>query len=218
MRAILIDAGHGLSKEGFPDNGAPGYSTTEREMVLIIAKRLALRLKQDAIPVFTIGVAEAISLAQHVSTANAICAQVGGPPTNCLLISIHMNAGDRSVRGVEAWHGTGKDPSFGETVAAAVAVATGIPRRQKLILSAHENRHGSLAILDKTHATSCLLECGFVTNPEDVAIVRNDLDKVCEGIRSGIYEFIAKRNSGSALAESEALKAARNSSAARRTV
>src|SRR5438477_511840 len=112
-RGLLVDAGHGLGPSGAADPGATGQGTTEREQVVAIAQALLPLAQTLPVQVFGIGIDKPLSLIDKINQVNSICTQRGWGAEDALLVSIHLNASsDESARGVEAWHGTGKDATL----------------------------------------------------------------------------------------------------------
>ena len=103
---ILIDNGHGRATAGkrspvWPD----GKQLFEYEFNRDIARRMHEALTArgtDSVPV--VPEIDDIPLAERTRRVNEIAAQVG--PENCLLVSIHVNAGGGT--GWEAWTSVGE--------------------------------------------------------------------------------------------------------------
>ena len=103
---ILIDNGHGRATAGkrspvWPD----GKQLFEYEFNRDIARRVHEALTArgaDSVPV--VPEIDDIPLAERTRRVNEIAAQVG--PENCLLVSIHANAGGGT--GWEAWTSVGE--------------------------------------------------------------------------------------------------------------
>ncbi|BCS96432.1 hypothetical protein DSLASN_20640 [Desulfoluna limicola] len=95
VRRIVIDAGHGGK-----DHGAPGYykGVSEKDIVLTIAKRLAVKLRQElkCEVILTRSTDRFLSLDERTTLANKKRAD--------LFISIHANASrNRNAYGVETY-------------------------------------------------------------------------------------------------------------------
>lgn len=198
LRALFIDAGHGLGPTGGMDNGASGFGTTERKEVVEVALELFARMRSDAgfsgVEVVKVGVDERLTLRDHIARINAHCRSAGFASADALVVSIHMNAaGDPAARGVEAWYSPEEGTvDFARALVEQVAATTGMPARRKPVLTTAENRFGRLGIIDDTIPRGCLIECGFVTNEFDAALLKDSRfdDKVAEGIHRGIRAFL----------------------------
>ncbi len=195
LQAIFVDAGHGLGPTGGIDNGASGNGTTERDQVVKIAGDLLGFLRAD--PDFSrlqsipIGVDVRLSLITKINQINAICRQNGWQRQDAFVISIHLNAGDSSARGVEAWYSSQhpEDSSLALTFAQNVTDATGFPLRKPAALPSNQNRWGRLGILDDTLPRACLVECGFVTNEFDAALIQDPSLRptIAQGLFTGLH-------------------------------
>lgn len=200
LRAIIIDAGHGLSPDGQIDNGAQGI-TSERTEVLQIVEELYNGLFRSVVGIPDLNIytvnsglmalndEKRMKLSDQVSRINAILKARNYAADEAIVISIHCNAGGAS--GVEAWFKS-KDRNSEELANALVAATvyeTGLPNRgAKGDLT---NRLGRLSIVRDVNCTSCLLECGFVDNKNDAAILMDSIkdDAFGKGIMKGISDY-----------------------------
>lgn len=195
-KAIFILAGHGIGPSGTVDNGASGNGTTERKEVIEIARETVQRLKVDAdfdgVEIVGIGIDNAMSLVDKEKQVNAYMKQKGYTFNDAVLVDIHMNSASASARGIEAWYGmNGDSRDFAQAIANYVAGATTIPLRPNPVQPSNANRLGRLGILDDTLPRACLIECGFITNELDAAIVKDEKldDSFTTGIVRGIRSF-----------------------------
>ncbi len=198
LKAIFVDAGHGLGPTGSIDNGASGNGTTEREQVVKIAIDLLGDLRADPVlsqaQIIPVGVDVRLMLVSKIKQVNAACRQNGWGTDETLLISIHLNAGDPSARGIEAWYSS-KHPelsAFALAIARSTASSTGLPLRPNPTLPSNQNRFGRLGILDDTILRACLIEAGFVTNEFDAALIQdpNLRPTIAQGILGGIRAYL----------------------------
>jgi N-acetylmuramoyl-L-alanine amidase len=197
LKAIFIEAGHGVGPTGLQDVGAAANGTTERNEVVEIARetvgKIALQDPLKNVSIFPIGIDQAMKLTDKIAQINKICNERGYNASNALLVSVHINsAGDTSASGIEAWY-YGNDATskkFGETIANQVAHETAIKVRPAQ--SEFVNRHGQLGIIHDTKPLATLIECGFITNTGDVSILKDQKldDKYAIGIVKGILEFV----------------------------
>lgn len=191
VKAIFIDAGHGLGTNDAVDNGAAANGTTERKETVEIASECIddiLRQKWG-IPVYPIGVSERLSLAGKVKVVNDICREKGFTASNALLVSVHINAGGGT--GIEGWYEGGNTASktFAENVGKAVAAEVNLKYRKTAPDTS--NNHGRLAIVRDVLPTAMLCECAFIDTPTDVGLL---LDPVKDGgFARGIVKGIAKQ-------------------------
>lgn len=202
-KAIFIDAGHGLGDGGGFDDGAVGQGTSERKEVVEIAEELIELIAKDpeliamvGKNIFPVGVGNRMSLTQKVRFVKDQMAKNGwSSEEDAVLVSIHLNAADApSARGVESWYGKSDryGPVLAKFVSRNVAESTGFPLRVPADKSSAVNRLGRLAILDDTVPSSCLVECGFVTNEFDAKALKDQLldNRFAVGIHRGIRAFL----------------------------
>lgn len=196
MKAIFIDAGHGLGADGkVPDNGAQGI-VSERKEVVEIAKEVIMMLQRQPwigdYKVFSIGVDTPISLDAQVKEVNRICTIEEYSMTDAVLVSIHCNKATGNASGVETWYegGNTRSRELADKVQQKLCKETSLPNRG--LASDLTNGHGRLAIVRDVIPTACLVECGFVDNPTDAGFLKDPLqdDKFARGIVSGLAEIL----------------------------
>ena len=181
---IYIDQGHNPVN---PNAGAEGNGLREQDLVYTIGQELADRLRAD--PDFEVrlsrptrdtllGTTNATSLAARVSEANRWGADY--------FISLHTNAASSpSAGGSEAYVYARGTPAFGfaEDILTNLTNITGLRDRGV------QARPG-LYVLRKTQMPATLVELGFITNPRDAALMRDEPGLFAEGIYRGIKEYV----------------------------
>lgn len=153
--AVVIDAGHG----GFDLGGIRQNIIQEKGVALDVALRLSRELRAAGIKtILTRSTDTFVTLDKRVAVANA--------HPEAVFISIHFNSGLRvGARGIETFHSSD----------AAAPLAARI-LRNVLTTTPGENRgvkRASFYVLRKTRIRSVLVECGFLTNPQDAALARS---------------------------------------------
>jgi N-acetylmuramoyl-L-alanine amidase len=180
---IYIDQGHNPVN---PNAGAEGNGLREQDLVYTIGQELAALLRAN--PDFEVrlsrptrdtllGTTNATSLAARVNEANRWGADY--------FISLHTNAASSSsASGAEAYVYARGTPAFGfaENILDNLTEITGLRNRGV------QPRPG-LYVLKKTRMPATLLELGFITNPGDAALMRDDPGLFAEGIYRGILEY-----------------------------
>ncbi len=180
---IYVDQGHNPVN---PNAGAEGNGLREQDLVYTIGQELADRLRAD--PDFEVrlsrptrdtllGTTNATSLAARVSEANRWGADY--------FISLHTNAASSpSAGGSEAYVYARGTPAFGfaEDILTNLTDITGLRDRGV------QARPG-LYVLRKTQMPATLVELGFITNPRDAALMRDEPGLFAEGIYRGIKEY-----------------------------
>lgn len=104
---------------------------------------------------------------------------------NCL-VSIHANAGATSARGIETYIHL-NTPTSTENLARMIHDHT-------ITITGMANRgvkRADFAILRETNMDALLIECGFMTNPDDLALLKSDdyRRKCAQGIVNGLVQF-----------------------------
>ena len=180
---IYVDQGHNPVN---PNAGAEGNGLREQDLVYTIGQELAARLRAD--PDFEVrlsrptrdtllGTSNATSLAARVNEANRWGADY--------FISLHTNAASSpSAGGSEAYVYARGTPAFGfaEDILTNLTDITGLRDRGV------QARPG-LYVLRKTQMPATLVELGFITNPRDAALMRDEPGLFAEGIYRGIKEY-----------------------------
>ncbi len=172
---IVIDPGHGGE-----DDGCSRGDVEEKQINLEIS--LALREKLERMGYDVLLTREddtSLELEERVEIANCVGADI--------YISIHQNASEEtSPSGIETWYnmtnGNGEDS---KRLARLI--------HDDLILYTDARDRGlvedeSLHVIRETKMPSCLLETGFLSNPEDRQMLLDEeyQSKIVEGIASGI--------------------------------
>ena len=169
---VILDAGHG----GEDGGTASKDGTLEKDLNLQIAKQLCELLKANGIKTLLtrsedtllydkttnyIGRKKALDLAARRKLADET--------PNCIFVSIHMNAfpGTQS-RGLQVWYSP-NDP-LSQALAASIQEAARaylLPDNDRQIKQATS----AIYLLHHIQAPAVLVECGFLSNPEDAALL-----------------------------------------------
>lgn len=179
---IFIDPGHGGK-----DPGAVGYGLQEKDLTLKIALKIRDILQRDYLNAevkLSRTTDVYLNLVERARLANVWGAD--------FLMSIHINA-TPSGYGYEDWIYDGAVSTVSikaqNAINTEVIKATGWHNRGK--------KRGNLQVLRDSKMAAILTESGFIDNPNDVKLLKDDafLDKVAHGHASGIAEaFNLKKN------------------------
>ncbi len=164
-RRICIDPGHGGS-----DPGAVGEGIAEAETVLEVAKLTAAAIRSAGLPTGMTRVSD-VTLAPPARIRSIVA------PANLCVVSIHANsAGTPLARGYEVFVSAFDKRSrrLGEEIAAGLGALTPLPPRDppvKTRLSTDWRGDWYYVVNEprKAGIPSVLVECGFVSNPQDAA-------------------------------------------------
>lgn len=180
---IFIDQGHNPQN---PNSGAEGNGYREQDLVYYIGKELEALLNAnpnfEAItsrnsPDEILGTSNATSLAARVNAANSWGADY--------FISIHANASDiTTASGSEAFvYSTGSPAySLAQSILTSLSEATGLADRGVFA-------RPTLYVLRRTSMPALLLEVGFITNPDDAALMAENPRLIATGIYNGILRY-----------------------------
>jgi N-acetylmuramoyl-L-alanine amidase len=172
---VVIDAGHGGPDPG----GIQENIIAEKDVTLDVALRLSYALQDAGLKtVCTRSDDVFVTLEDRVAMANA--------QPNAIFVSIHFNAAPRrEARGVETYYS--KAVTGGEALAARIEAklaptTTGDDRGVK---------SADYYVLRKNKDLSVLVECGFLTNPDDahLAIDNDYRQKIADLICAAIVEY-----------------------------
>lgn len=184
MPRIYIDQGHNPEN---PNAGAEGNGLLEQNITYRVGIELAELLRQNAnyevrlsrpTPSTSLGTSNSTSLRARVEDANAWGADY--------FISIHTNASENpQARGVEAFSYARPSRAFslGEDIVENLSETTGFPNRGM------KTRPG-LYVLRRTNMPAVLVELGFITNPEEAALMDSNPALFARGIYNGIVEYL----------------------------
>ncbi len=187
---IVIDPGHGGMDSGMV--GASGAS--EKELNLVYAQKLASLLEAEGYEVVLTretedGLYDADASNKKAQDMERRVARIA-EENPVLTVSIHQNSypEDSSVRGPQVFYF--EQSAEGEKLAAAIQeslnteLAIERPRTQK--------GNTTYYILKRSVSTTVIVECGFLTNPEEEALLQDAeyQDQVAQAICDGILEYL----------------------------
>ena len=191
---ICVDAGHGGD-----DPGKVGMEgTKEKDINLQIAQKLKERLEKEGIEVVMTREKD-----DDLSDENATSQKVSDMRNRveiiekadpAMTISIHQNSyTDSSVKGAQTFY-------YGESVEGkALAEALQESLIQNLDPTNHRaaKANESYYLLKRTVSPTVIVECGFLSNPEEAALLTGEdyQNRLVWAIHMGVMEFL---NGGSA--------------------
>ena len=186
---VVIDAGHG----GF-DGGAVGSKTgtAESGLNLEVAKLLSAKLTGAGVRVIMTRNDEN-ALGETKDEDMKARKEIMLDPSAGLVVSIHMNKfSDSTISGPMVFYMRGSDEgrTLAEYVMGGICEKTGRQKRQV--------NPEDLFVLRTPRVPSVLVECGFLSNPEDEArlLTKEYRESLAEGIADGIAEYRAYKANG----------------------
>ncbi len=198
-RMVVLDPGHGGK-----DSGAVGKRKVyEKLAVLSIAKRVKAHLEAKQIQV---RMTRSTDTFVPLEKRSGFAAKAGAD----LFVSIHADgAADSSAHGVETfamtvaggdssnYYGQGGDKSTGKGNQHDAANAVlGFSLQSNLLKTSKRSdrglRRARFSVLKNAPCPAALVECGFLTNPEEEALMidANYREAVARGISNGILGYI----------------------------
>jgi N-acetylmuramoyl-L-alanine amidase len=173
-KVIVIDPGHNFGGDDGAYATNDGITYVERDLNMQVAVKLKAKLETQGYKVIltrnpsdreTVEVTE--SLTKRVNVANNTRAD--------LFVSIHHNSASAAANGVEVYYSSKpQDEAFGggyndsrlsssmnlaSSIAASISNSTGATNRGA--------KDGNLFVCRNTKMTAVLVECGFITNPDE---------------------------------------------------
>ena len=176
---VVIDPGHGL-----PDGGATGIA----EEGINLNYAMALRDELSALNIAAVLTREdENALNADKKKDMAARRDIINSAGAAAVISIHMNKfGDRSVSGPMAFYmkGSAEGERLAKCVLDGVCGAIGRPLR-------HVNP-GDYYIIKNSEPPSVILECGFLSNANDEALLQNEehMRAMMKGAAEGILKYV----------------------------
>ena len=188
---VVIDAGHG----GYDRGGIPGQRVAEKEMTLDVAQRLKNVLAANGYRVVMTRDSDVfVPLGTRVAIANSY--------PNAIFVSVHFNSAKRSGAGGIETYFYSRD-SLPLASAIHYFVAGGAPSSNRNV------RRRGYFVLRKTAVPAVLVECGFLTNPNEAALAQTASyrQKLAEEIAAGVRgrNSVASARSSTRVATNESI-------------
>ena len=194
---VIIDAGHG----GF-DPGAIGVDgVLEKELNLTIAKYVSEYLANKGVRVSMTRQNDdqlRIEGSKLSSKTQDLKARIdlANSHSNGILVSIHMNMfSDPSIQGLQVWYSS--NGRLSEILAEKIQsnVARTIQPNNKRQIKKDSN---SIYILRKSQIPAVLVECGFISNPDEADLLKDKKyqQELSKSIADGILLYLGKQTTG----------------------
>ena len=190
-KLIILDSGHAKATKG---KRSPDSSLLEWDFNNQMQYKLKARLEQLGFEVYLVNpnpqTGADKSLAARCKDANNYWVKKGKP--DCLFTSIHANAAGSGswykARGVEVYTCKGcstKSANAAKKICAAIykdvyAIDNGFKNRG--------HKSNNFYVVKNTNMPACLIEYAFYDNKEDIKILKNKRDLLCEATLKGICE------------------------------
>ena len=201
---VILDPGHGGK-----DGGTVSGDVLEKNLNLLLVKKIANELKRYQISVVTTrSVDEMVGLSDRALIANKY--------PNAIFVSIHHNAATlNSAKGIETYYSNKKPKSLKIEQMHLLKIKEGeafVDNRSKMLAKLlHSSvcqvtdaadrgvRDRSLAMTRWVSCPSVLIECGFLTNPEEKLDLLSESyrDAFSRGVTDGILKYFSEVNNDS---------------------
>ena len=201
---VILDPGHGGK-----DGGTVSGDVLEKNLNLLLVKKIANELKRYQISVVTTrSVDEMVGLSDRALIANKY--------PNAIFVSIHHNAATlNSAKGIETYYSNKKPKSLKIEQMRLLKIKEGeafVDNRSKMLAKLlHSSvcqvtdaadrgvRDRSLAMTRWVSCPSVLIECGFLTNPEEKLDLLSESyrDAFSRGVTDGILKYFSEVNNDS---------------------
>ncbi len=180
---VVIDPGHGGKDDGCSD---AVEDVDEKALTLKAASYLECYLRRSGYRVYMTRSNDLfVSLEERAALANDINAD--------LFVSIHFNAAESTkAKGLEVFYYDDKEDAVRREESKELAEDV---LRHTINLTGRKSRGVKMAnfrVIRKTRMPAILIEGGFLTNPEEAALVQKEeyINALAYGIACGIDEFI----------------------------
>ncbi len=195
LPVVVIDAGHGGE-----DGGAVGQGEIyEKDVNLAIAEMLCEMLRVNGIPTVMTRTEDILlydPASDHQGKKKiqdlATRRQIAESYENAVFVSIHMNAfPDSRYGGLQVYYSPNDEGS--ESLAKEIQLLTKellLPENNRAVKQADR----SIYLLDRLECPAVLVECGFLSNPEDLANLSDPLyqRKMAFSLCLAISEYLEK--------------------------
>lgn len=180
MGQIFISAGHGGYEDGVRDPGAVLPDTTEAAEMIQVRDLVVAELRSRGFSVLS--VPDDLSAAQTLSWVNARCR-----PED---VALEIYAGafsDPTVRGSAVFYIAKNEARRNQAEIVLLALRRRVPSLpSRGVKPDTESPTGSLQFCRALNCPSLVMEIGFLSNPQDLAIIQRQRRDVALGIADGL--------------------------------
>lgn len=180
---IFINAGHNLKDPGVVCNCGLSHGT-EAELNMLVRDRIREMVDGGSLTEHKFFyVPDNLNLKDSIEWVN----EWAGPGD--FGVETHFNSNsNKNFRGTEAYYA--ESDKYAKVFSREIAGAMKIPNRG----AKHDSQSyvGSLGWLRKLKCPSVLVECAYVSNPEDMMAI--NADNIASGIISAIYQLFPEKN------------------------
>ena len=172
---IVLDAGHGGEDGGASD----AKGRCEKDLNLAVAKKVRDYLAENGVSVILTREDDRMLYDKSPNASGskkrrdlegriAVCSKVENP----VFVSIHMNAFPQTqYHGLQVWYGTKSDSSKPLAEAIQSQIKSNLqPENERAVKAATS----AIFLLSNLDCPAVLVECGFLSNPEEAELLQSD--------------------------------------------
>lgn len=170
MSKIVFDLGHGGK-----DSGAVGNGLKEKDLVLEIGKYIKDMISEyNCEYLFTRLNDSFLTLNDRVTLSNNFKSDI--------FVSVHINSStNNQARGIETYcYNKNTNNGIAETI------HNSLLSNKNLYVKDRGIKESNFTVIAKTTAKACLLELGFISNSEDVKLLKKYLKEYAKAIVDGV--------------------------------
>lgn len=186
---VVIDAGHGIDAAGSHTGVTASDDSHEDDIVLSIAKKIKDLNTNDRLHIIlTRENRDIVDLEKRVEFSNSQNAD--------LLISLHTNAAskqEKETEGMDILY-SGKNPKYYAENKILATILYNYFYQIHAVNDIKLSKNG-VYIIDNSHCPSVLVECGYLTNPNDLAFVKDETGQaqIAKSILQSIEQYFLQK-------------------------
>lgn len=182
---VIIDAGHGGIDPGAK---SPDNKFNEAQISLELAKKIQELSSEYNVKVVLTREADVLpGAAANSNDGNRNRVKIADEVKPAAFIGIHINSAmKRSNSGIEAYVSATRDDKGGRKIASAI-----LQELSTIYKTANElkmRKYTGIHVLDKNTCPAVILQCGYITNPEDLAFItdKSNQEKIARRILAAL--------------------------------
>jgi len=187
---VVIDAGHGMDPSGAPTGVAASDGSYEDDIVLSIAKKVKELNTNDRLQiVLTRETENTVDLKKRVEFSNSQNAN--------LFISLHTNAASTQGKDAEGMDilFSGKNTKYYAENKILATILYNYFHQIHPVNEIQSSKNG-IYVIDSSRCPSVLIECGYLTDPKDLAFVKDQSGQVqiAQSILQSIEQYFSQKD------------------------
>ena len=188
---VVIDAGHGVDPTGAHTGVVAADGSHEDDIVLSIAKKIKeLNTNNRLQIILTRESKDMVDLQERVEFSNS---QNAG-----LFISLHTNAASKQEKNAEGMDilFSGRNTTYYAENKILAAILYNYFHQIHPVNNIQQSKNG-VYVIDNTQCPSVLVECGYLTDPTDLAFLKNETsqEKIATSILQSIEQYFLQKES-----------------------